>query len=622
MPFFSTFAVEMRDSRRKIELLAPARDAEVAIEAILHGADAVYMGPDRFGARAMAGNSIEDIGRVCGFAHQYRARVYATVNTLVTDGELRQVERLITDLYHAGVDAIIVQDLSILRLDIPPIALHASTQCDLRTPEKARFLESLGFSQLVMARELSLQEIAEIRQTVKVPLEAFVHGALCVCYSGRCGLSQAVMGRSANRGQCAQMCRHSYDLVDTDGNTIVSQRHLLSLQDLNQHDRLEEMLEAGVSSFKIEGRLKDASYVKNVVASYRQELDRIIDRNADKYVRSSAGTSCITFTPDLQRSFNRSFTHYFLDGRDKAGTMASIVTPKSQGQPLGKVEQVHGNTLRIDTHEQLTNGDGLSFVNAAGQFDGARVNVVRGRDIVLRDSIAIKRGTMIYRTFDKAFEDTLSRQSATRTIGIDASLHVAGGALVLTIDDERGNHVVHSINAADLQRAQSPQDQRQKDVLSKLGNTIYRLNSCLTAGEWFIPASVLTQLRRETIDLLDRANQLTHPTDRRRPEDKTAPLPYTDIAPADNVANALSRQLYEDRGATTIEPAIEVNPGCADSVPLMQTRYCLRRELGACLKTRDAGKLPRQLFLRTGQTLLRVECDCRNCEMRLYMKSK
>ena len=600
-----------------IELLAPARDADIAIAAIDHGADAVYMGASHHGARADAANSLDDVRRACDYAHLFGARIYATVNTLIYDNELREVERLVHGLYDIGVDALIVQDLGLLRLDLPPIALHASTQCDLRTPEKARFLEAMGFSQLVMARELTLDEIAAIRKVTTMPLEAFVHGALCVSYSGRCAISQVLKGRSANRGECAQLCRLPYDLVDGKGRILVEGKHLLSLRDLSQHDRLEQMMAAGVSSFKIEGRLKDIGYVKNVVAYYRRAIDTIIRRNPERYQRSSFGSTELTFEPSLAKSFNRGFTHYFLDERrPKDGTaMASIDTPKSQGEYLGRAIRCNGNALTIDTKVPIANGDGLSFTDGNGQFSGARVNRVLGSGtVLLRERADIPRGTRIYRTADKAFTDLLAKASATRTIGVDASLRYVGNALTLTLDDERGNHVTHTIDC-DLQAAAKPQGDRQIAELAKLGGTIYRLNEAQVPGDVFIPASLLARLRRETIELLDRAHSITRPIGKRRPEDRSFTCPVTALEPADNVANRLSEQLYRDHGVTDIAPALETRTPVTAATPLMHTRYCIRRQLGACLKGKNANSLPRDLFLKTGTTLLRVTCNCKNCEM-------
>ena len=609
----------MHLKKRHIELLAPARNEDIGIEAIKHGADAVYIGANAFGARSQAGNDITAIKRLVDFAHLFDARIYCTVNTLVYDHELKDVEAMIHDLYNVGVDALIVQDMALLRLDLPPIALHASTQCDLRTVEKAQFLEKMGFAQLVLARELSLDEIKNISDKVKVPLEGFCHGALCVSYSGRCQISQALKGRSANRGECAQFCRVSYDLEDGDGNKLMKSKHLLSLRDFNASDRLRQMIDAGISSFKIEGRLKDVDYVKNVVAYYRQALDRIIATN-DNLARSSVGTASFTFTPSLSKSFNRSFTHYFIDGRNpKNGTkMASIYTPKSQGEYLGKVAKASGNVITLDNATYIVNGDGLSFLDSNGNYDGFRVNKVDGNRLILKDKCNIKAGDKVYKTFDKAFNDLLTKPSAVRTVNVDFTLWVTGSLLCLKACDERGSMVVHSITLDSVpQAAKQPQAERQRQVLSKLGNTIFSLRDCNIVGDFFIPASTLTQLRRETIELLERTHKCSHQRDLRRPEDLGAKFPYKNLTSADNVANHISHQFYRDHGVTSIEPAIECdNSKELPKRPVMTTRYCLRRELGACLKDRSTRhKLPSILLLRNGKTLLQVDCDCKRCEM-------
>ena len=604
-----------------IELLAPARDADIAIAAIDHGADAVYMGASHHGARADATNSLDDVRRACDYAHLFGGRIYATVNTLIYDNELMEVERLVHDLYRIGVDALIVQDLGLLRLDLPPIALHASTQCDLRTPEKARFLEALGFSQLVMARELTLDEISDIRRATTVPLEAFVHGALCVSYSGRCAISQVIKGRSANRGECAQMCRLPYDLVDGQGRVLVADKHLLSLRDMARHDRLEQMMAAGVSSFKIEGRLKDVGYVKNVVAYYRRAIDKVIERHPEQYQRASFGSVELNFEPALEKSFNRGFTHYFLDERRPAdgASIASIDTPKSQGERLGRATRCNGNTLSIDTHARLANGDGLSYFNAQGEFTGVRVNRAVGNGtVLLREPTAIPRGTLVYRTADKAFNDLLAKASATRYVAVDAELRYSCDQLSLTLADERGNRVTHTM-PCDLQPAAKPQGERQRAELGKLGGTIYRLREAKVPGDVFIPASILAQLRRDTVDLLDRAHRITRAIDKRRAEDKTIACLVSHLTPADNVANRLAEALYRDHGVTDIEPALETGATVTASTPLMHTRYCIRRQLGACLKGKNAANLPRDLYLRTGSTLLKVTCDCKNCEMTITL---
>lgn len=611
----------MGNHYRNIELLAPAKNAEIGMEAIKHGADAVYIGASAFGARAQAGNSIDSIKQLVSFAHQFDARIYCTVNTIVYDNELSDVERMIHNLYHAGVDALIVQDMALLRLDLPPIALHASTQCDIRTSEKAAFLEQAGFSQLVLARELSLEEIAAINNKVKVPLEGFCHGALCVSYSGRCQISQALRGRSANRGECAQFCRLSYDLEDEQGNILMKSKHLLSLRDFNASDCLGNMINAGISSFKIEGRLKDVDYVKNVVAYYRQELDKIIATD-DSLKRSSCGTSRYTFTTSLEKSFNRSFTHYFIDGRKPANgsPMASLNTPKSQGEYLGRVTSANGNVITIDTTMPLANGDGLAFINASGDYDGFRVNRIAGNKIFLKEAIAIKRGDKVFRTHDKAFNDILNKPSATRRIALDFKMWCTGNLLCLKATDERGCMATHSL-ALDTapEPAKTPQADRQRQVLSKLGDTIFAMRDCEIEGDYFVPASILTQLRRDTIALLERTHAASYSRDLRRSENKEATFPYRSLVSADNVANHIARQFYQEHGVTSIEPALEVSGKPSENQPLMHTRYCLRRELGACLKDKNRKhNLPTPLLLRNGRTLLSVDCDCSRCEMRIF----
>lgn len=605
---------------REIELLAPAKDAATAIDAINYGADAVYMGASKFGARALAGNSVDDMARVADYAHQFGAKLYATVNTIVYDSELRDVERLITDLYNAGVDALIVQDMSILRLDIPPIDLHASTQCDLRTPEKAAFLSSLGFSQLVLARELSLDEIRQIHDSTDAKLEAFIYGALCVSYSGRCQLSYALKRRSANRGECSQLCRMPYDLVDEKGSVLVRNRHLLSLRDLNQSGHLLDMMEAGVSSFKIEGRLKDAGYVKNAVSYFRKEIDAIIAANSDKYKRSSYGFSAVDFAPALEKCFNRSYTNYFLTERMPANgfKMASLLTPKSLGEKLGKVTKCRGLKLWIDTDKKISNGDGLSYFNGES-FDGFRVNKVEDGVVFANAPQSIAAGVEIYRTSDKHHEDNLRKSKTERKISVDAVLRSAGNTLALDLTDERGNSVTCTCDVENLEPAKTDQSLRQKETLSKLGGTIYDMRSCEIKTDAFVQASVLAQLRRDAVELLDSAQRITYWHTMRKKENASSPCFSTELVSADNVANHLAEELYSQHGATVAQKAIEVSDEISHNQPLMHTRYCIRRELGACRKSGAAKTLPEKIFLRSGKTLLAVNCDCVKCEMKLTL---
>ncbi len=613
------FAEEMGDVR-KIELLAPARDASTAIEALKHGADAVYMGATSHGARAQAGNAIDDIRRVVDYAHRFAARVYVTVNTLVYDDEIAAVERMVRELYDARVDALIVQDMSLLRMNLPPIALHASTQCDIRTPEKARFLEQVGFSQLVLARELTLNEIAEIRRETTVPLEAFVHGALCVSYSGRCQISEALYHRSANRGECAQVCRYAFDLEDENGNVLLKDKHLLSLRDLNRSEDVERMIDAGVSSFKIEGRLKDTAYVKNVVAYYRRRLDEIIG-GRDDLERASAGTTELTFEPCLEKSFNRGFTQYFLDERRPRNgqKMASIDTPKSRGEAVGEVEKVIGAQVVAKAECEFHNGDGLMFAAADGTMVGARVNEAAGRTLRMRAPIDIKPGAKIFRNFDKKFCDILAKESAVRWIGVRMKLECNGSGLCLTATDEMGNEASAKLTHNEtFQNAKRNQSERQREELGKLGNTIYRLTQCDVVGDKFVPVSMISQLRHEVVEKLGAVQTENYNAAERRPEDCLAKYPSEALESQDNVANSMAREFYADHGVKEFAKAIEteVAPRLADRV-LMHTRYCLRRELGMCLKERGGNAYRGKLYLVAGERRFEVKTDCEMCEMRI-----
>lgn len=610
-------------SSRPIELLAPARTPEIAIDAIKHGADAVYMGASSFGARVAAANSLDDISRAVNYAHQFGCRVYCTVNTIVYDDELKDVERLINELYRREVDALIVQDLGILRMDIPPIALHASTQCDTRDAEKAKFLESVGFSQIVLARELTLHEIRNIGNSVSVPLEAFVHGALCVSYSGDCQASFSVNGRSANRGECAQMCRLPYQLLDDKGNTIqvARGRHLLSLKDMNRIEMVAEMIEAGVSSFKIEGRLKDKHYVKNVVAAYRKAIDTAIAANPDRYHRASLGDSELTFSPALPNSFNRGYTDYFLRSRKQCGSIASIESPKSTGTVVGCVKRTMGNAIRASLSATLHNGDGMGFYDENGEFNGFRLNKVEGELLYPANRVNIKNNTTLFRNSDKLWEDMLDGDTADRRISVTLTLRKAGQSAIALDASVDGTGISVS-TSIDIQPAKASTDQitSRCDALSKLGTTNYRLVILDdTLGNIFVPKSQLTALRRKTVESLDRAIALNHRFGYRKAEDTKAPLPgNADTSYHDNISNHLARQFYESHGAKTIETALETSTKIdKDSLKVMTTRYCLRRELGCCLKGANADLLPRVLFIKNGNIKFRLKFDCKNCEMQV-----
>jgi len=604
---------------RPIELLAPARDAEIAIEAIKCGADAVYMGSESHGARVAAGNGVEDIARVVDFAHRFNAKVYVTLNTIIYDDEINEVKSLICRLYEVGVDALIVQDMSVLRMDIPPIALHASTQCDTRNVHKARFLQDVGFSQIVVARELSLAEIKQISENITVPIEAFVHGALCVSYSGDCQASHYAMGRSANRGECAQMCRLPYSLTDSKGRILIANKHLLSLRDMNRSSYLEQMMDAGVSSFKIEGRLKDVGYVKNVVAYYRRRIDDIIASRSDCYCRSSVGHSVVPFEPRLEKSFNRGFTPYFLNGEDME--IASIDTPKSQGERVAVVKRCYGREIEVVSDVQLNNGDGMGYFDDNGVFTGFRLNKAIGNRLSLASPVRLAPGTVLYRNRDKQWDDSLETE-ILRLVDLEMELLSNSKGITLTVKDTRGNEVRKSLEIK-LDKAKSPQETSRQRVLTKVGNTIYRVKEIVdTLGDVFVPASVLTQLRRDALELLDEAQRKNYRRDVRLPENHLAELPEgKHLTYHDNVANSIARKFYIDHGAAEIEQAVELGLPKGRFV-VMTTRYCLRREMGKCLKTSKGKEWIGPLYLTSANHNFELEFDCQQCQMRVVVLGK
>lgn len=595
---------------RALELLAPARDVDIAIEAIRHGADAVYIGPPAFGARKAAANSTDDIRRLVEFAHLFHCRVYVTLNTIIYENELREVERLISELYRCGVDALIVQDMGILRMDIPPIELHASTQCDIRTPRKALFLEKVGFSQLVLARELSLSEIREITEAVSIPVEVFVHGALCVSYSGRCQASFACNGRSGNRGECAQVCRLPFNLTDADGRVIAENKHLLSLRDFNTIDRLEQLVEAGASSFKIEGRLKDMAYVKNVVAAYSRKLDSIIRKNPESYRRASFGNCETRFDPKLAKSFNRGFTTYFLDRNTKQG-MASYLTPKSMGESVKAVSD-------------LNPGDGISFFDSNGNYDGVLVNGVKNGRIIPNRPVSLPPLAQLHRTSDVRWNKMLSKPTSERRLKISFSIDERG----VSATDETGAFVRLPF---EMKGETSRSQFDWAKIFGKLGGTVFRLDDLIIDENFnlFFPPSYLTDLRRSLIDLLLRAKKTTYPFAYRRPEDMQAVYPVSELDYRDNVANSLAERFYREHGVKKIQKAMECMPKAErKNKVVMTTRYCLLRETGLCLKGKPGPngenhnclktkKIKMPLTLVNGNNKFRLAFDCERCEMSL-----
>ncbi|MDR3193783.1 MAG: U32 family peptidase [Tannerella sp.] len=603
---------------RPIELLAPARDLACGFEAVRHGADAVYIGAPKFGARAAAGNPVDDIERLCDFAHLFGVRVYVALNTILRDEELAGAEALIHRLYRAGMDALIVQDMGITRLDLPPMPLHASTQADNCTPERVAFLRDAGFERAILARELTLEEIRAIAMHTPMTLEAFVHGALCVSYSGRCYLSAALCGRSANRGECAQYCRLPYTLTDADGQVLMADKHLLSLRDLNRSDELEAMMTAGVSSFKIEGRLKDVSYVKNITAWYRRKLDGVFARNP-AFCRSSAGTSVPTFDPQPEKSFNRGFTSYFLHGRTSGIT--AFDTPKSVGEPLGTVKACQGKSFTLDSAKPVHNGDGLVFLNRRGELEGFRVNRVEANRIYPLHMPSLRPGTVLRRNCDKAFEELLSRPSAERRLSVELEFYDTPFGFALEATDETGARVI-IVRPFEKTLSRKPVEEPLRMQLSRWGNTPFR-----PAGieirlhkSWFVPLSLAGEMRREAAEKLVRVRRMRYrrPQVRRDIYDTSVPCPSKRLDYTANVSNTLAEAFYASHGVEAVEPAFELAP--RTDVPLMYAKHCLRYSLGGC-PVHHGRKLPscrEPLFLTYRQTRLRLQFDCRECRMLVF----
>lgn len=606
---------------RTIELLAPAKNLECGVEAIKHGADAVYIGAGRFGARQAAGNSVEDIATLTRFAHFYGAKVYVTVNTILKDSELADAEELIWQLYEAGADALLVQDMAVLKMKLPPIALHASTQCDVRSADKVRFLADCGFTRVVLARELSLAEITEIHKACPdVELECFVHGALCVSYSGQCYASQYCFGRSANRGECAQFCRLRFDLVDSDGNTLIAGKHLLSLRDMNRMAYLEELMDAGVCSFKIEGRLKEVSYVKNVTAAYSQAIEKILVRR-NEFARASSGRSVPHFIPDVNRSFNRGFTDYFLHGR--TDDIYSFGTPKSIGENMGPVKEVGRGWIKVSGFKAFHNGDGICFFNRTGELEGYRVNRVEGNRVFLYlesgEMPSLTAGTELYRNNDVEFEKVLSKESATRKIDVNILFEEIPTGYQVTMTDEDGLSATASVEWK-KEDARTPQQDNIRTQLGKMGNTRFDVDEVRIQmeGERFIPSSLLSDLRRSATDKLETLRQESYV----RPaagtvKDASAPYPVENLTYLGNVMNAQARSFYQDHGVKKIDDAFELNQ--TDGATIMFCRHCIKNAMGICTRNpkRDL-KVHEPLWLvsQDGRRFS-LKFDCAKCQMEI-----
>ena len=604
-----------------LELLAPAKNLECGIAAIDHGADAVYIGADHFGARAAAGNSTDDIARLCSYAHQFGARVYVTVNTIVYDNEIDSVRRLLKRIGEAGADAILVQDMALVSMlsDIG-LEMHASTQTDNRTADKVEWLRGLGFKRVVLARELSVDEIAEIHaKHPDVELEVFVHGALCVSYSGQCYASQYCFQRSANRGECAQFCRLKFDLVDAEGKVIEHDRHLLSLKDMCQIDNLERLAEAGAVSFKIEGRLKDVAYVKNVTAAYSRRLDEIVAAHPDKYRRASFGRVDYGFDPDLRKTFNRGYTTYFADGRQP--DIFSPDTPKALGEYVGKVKEVKRQCLTVSGVASFANGDGLCFINADRQLEGFRVNRAEGNHLYPSSMPRnLRQGVALYRNNDQQFERLLSRPSAVRRLSLTMSLSATESGFALDVATEDGRKARVEAKAEHTV-AQKPQHENIVRQLSKLGTTIYDCTNITIPDDfpWFVPSSLLAQMRRDAC-----AEVSEHSLTSKKPSPLTSnslsPLTYNNPSRPPyllNASNTLAVEFYRQLGVEA--SAFETQKKHGEGEKLMQCRFCLRHALGYCVN--KGGRKPQwkePLFLRLPDgRKFQLQFNCKRCEMYL-----
>ena len=632
--------------RSRLELLAPAKTAAIAREAVLHGADAVYIGGPAFGARHHAGNTMGEIADLVAFAHRFHARIFVTLNTILHDDELEPARRLAQQCHDAGVDALIVQDLGLLEIDLPPIDLHASTQCDIRTPDKARFLADVGFSQLVLARELSLAEIAAVRDALPADtvVEYFVHGALCVAFSGQCYISHAHTGRSANRGDCSQACRLPYTLEDGAGRVVAFDRHLLSMKDNNQSGNLAALIDAGVTSFKIEGRYKDAGYVKNITGHYRRLLDGILDRRPE-LARASSGRVQLSFTPDPDRSFHRGSTDYFARGRQD--DIGAFDTPSFIGLPVGTVTRVGSDWVELAADAALANGDGLAYLHKR-EVVGLQVNVAERADPAGQPATTVSHwrirpneavaslpglhpGLVLHRNRDHDWEQALSRKSAERRIDVRARLAETPDGLALTLEDEDGVRATSAITVAD----QPPRDPEAAEAalraqLARLGDTDFALQALELAWTQprFVPASVANRWRRDAVAKLAAARLAAHPRRWRRPA-RTPPAAYPQdtLSYLANVYNQAARAFYARHGVRLIDAAFEAHeePG---EVSLMITKHCLRWAFSLCPKqakgvTGVQGQVRAEpMALVNGNERLTLRFDCKPCEMHVVGRMK
>ncbi len=620
-----------------LELLSPAKTAAIGRDAISHGADAVYIGGPSFGARDKAGNSMEDIAALVEYAHRFRAKIYVTLNTILHDAELDAARKLAWECYDAGVDALIVQDMGLLELDLPPIDLHASTQCDIRTPEKAKFLAEVGFSQLVLARELTIEEIIKVRAAVPsdTVIEHFIHGALCVAYSGQCNISHAHTGRSANRGDCSQACRLPYTLQDEQGQVVAFEKHLLSVKDNNQSGNLRALVNAGVRSFKIEGRYKDAPYVKNITGHYRQLFDAILEGRSDLRAASSGKTKLL-FTPNPDKTFHRGATDYFSQGRK--ADIGAFDTPTFVGLPLGTVSQVGDKWFDMESSEPLANSDGLNYLNHR-EVIGLQANIVEQRGPVWRvfpnepmhTLKGLRAGVSISRNRDHAWEQALNKKSAERRIGVSATFAETAEGFSLALLDEDG-FVATAHAAFDKQPAKNPAEAENnvREQLARFGSSEFELDALSVdwSQPWFVPSSLANKLRREAVEQLEAVPLAAYARlPRKAAVEPPAKYPEETLTFLANVYNSAARKFYEQHGVKLIAAAYESHKEAGD-VSLMITRHCIRYSLSLCPKQAKGvigvqGQVRAEpMTLINGSEKLRLEFDCKKCEMHVMGKAK
>jgi len=610
-------------NKKKVEILAPAKDLIHGIAAINSGADAVYVGAPQFGARSNATNSIKDVAALVQYAHLYNVPVFVVLNTILYDNELETCRQLIWKLYDIGVDALIIQDMAIMEMDLPPIILHASTQANNRDADKMKFLADAGIKRVVLARELNLHQIKEISTTTDVELEFFVTGALCVSFSGNCYMSVANGERSANRGSCAQNCRLPYNLIDGHGETLIKSTHLLSIKDFDVSNEIPNLVEAGVCSFKIEGRLKDIVYVKNNVSYLRQKLDAFLEDN-DKYTKASSGKCTFTFDSALNRTFNRGYTDYFVNERHD--TIGSWESPKSKGQYIGKLIKTIGNAYEIENGNVLNNGDGLCYINENNEAEGIYVNKAENGLAYPNVLKEIKDGTFIYRNNDAAFIKIVEREdSAVRKISTSLLLFENETGFELLATDEDGNtSTVQLVHPKEQTKNNQSIEENIKTQLAKTGFTPYTADEITVqfSDNWFLPISKINEMRRTVYEQLTETRLKNYKRVERKIEKTSHPYPEEKLDFMYNVSNKLARKFYERHGVTEIEKAFELqwDPGKSR---VMTTKYCIKYELAKCPKYHKdtmETKLKEPLVLKQGELEYKLKFNCKPCEMEIWEK--